>query len=149
MNEQRLRDQTIYPDDEVLAKVLGASYGIYQQFIHSAGDMGIFPEWRYYHDGKAWLMKGLYKWQSKRGANKEKTVFWLSVWDGFFKVSLFIPDKSRNGLSGLKVNETVKKIINDAKPMGKLKFFPLVFEISADHQYDDIFKLMEYQKNLR
>lgn len=144
MNEQRLRDQAIHPDDEVLAKILGASYGTYQQFIRTAADMGIFLEWRYYHDGKAWLGKGLYKWQSVRGANKEKTVFWLSVWDGFFKVSLFFPEKSRSGLNSLKVSETVRTIIDDAKPMGKLKFFPLVFEISADYQYEDIFPLMEY-----
>lgn len=149
MNEQRLRDQTIYPDDEVLAKVLGNAYETYQQFIRTVGDLGIFPEWRYYHDGKAWLAKGLYKWQSVRGTSKEKTVFWLSVWDGYFKISIFFSQKAHSGLYGLETDETIKKMIDAAKPMGKLKFFPLVFEISADHQYNDIFKLMEYQKSLK
>ncbi|PKP08994.1 MAG: hypothetical protein CVU09_13085 [Bacteroidetes bacterium HGW-Bacteroidetes-4] len=37
-------------------------------------------QWRYYNDGKAWLCKVSYK---------KKTVFWLSVWEAYFKVAFY------------------------------------------------------------
>ena len=105
-------------------------------------------EWRYYNDGKAWLGKGLHKWKSARGNDKEKTIFWLSIWDEFFKVSIFIAEKAREGLNALKLNKNTVKMIEEAKQMGKLKFFALVFEVYSDLP-DDLALLMNYQKSVK
>lgn len=62
MNEQQaLRDVEIYPSEAVLAEVLGAALPAYHQLIDRLKEADITTEWRYYKDGKAWLLKAVYK----------------------------------------------------------------------------------------
>ena len=105
--------------------------------------------WRYYKDGKAWLAKGLYAWTGVRGGQNETTLFWLSIWDGFFKVTIFVPQKYHADLLALELDQEVRQMISEAKQMGKLKYFPLVFEISTDVLFDDLFILLQYRKSIR
>jgi len=82
MDEQQLlRDPGVEPTNETIAEGLGASYGAYVKFIEGLEKHDIQVDWRYYNDGKAWLGKGLYKWVTTRGTQKEATVFWLSIWE--------------------------------------------------------------------
>ena len=91
--EQMLRNHDIEPSSDVIAKALRESNNTYIKFINELTSHDIHLEWRYYNDGKAWLAKGLFKWKGVRGGQNEKTVFWLSVWDGFFKVTIYLPEK--------------------------------------------------------
>ena len=93
--EQLLRDPDIKPSRDVIAKALGEANAAYLTFINELASHDIQLEWRYYNDGKAWLAKGLYKWTGARGGQKENTVFWLSIWDSFFKVTIYFPEKNR------------------------------------------------------
>lgn len=145
--QQLLRDQNIPPTDGVLDAALGDSYSAYTKLAGMLIDLEVQPEWRYYNDGKAWLCKCLYKWKSSRGTDKEKTVFWLSVWDGFFKISFFIGEKSRTDLQNISLSESTKSMIADAKTIGKLKFFPLIFDVRSDASLDDISALIDFQKS--
>lgn len=148
-DKQLLRDPDIQPTNDVIAAALGQQYAVYRQFLGRVADSDVAPQWRYYNDGKAWLAKGSYKWKSSRGTDKEKTIFWLSIWDGFFRVSFYIAEKTQSGLQGLAVGENTRKIIEDAKPMGKLKFVPLVFEVRSDDLLADLGALINYQKSIR
>lgn len=67
----------------------------YMKFVNELANHDIQLEWRYYTDGKAWLAKGLYKWTGVRGGQNETIVFWISIWENFFKVTLYVPEKSR------------------------------------------------------
>ena len=148
MDGQLLRDAAVRPTKEILAEALGKSYPAYAEFVIMIARFGVDAEWRFYNDGKAWLKKGIYKRKTARGADKEKTVFWLGVWDGFFKVSFYFGEKSREVLSGLPVSAGVKQMIAEAKNIGKLKFFPLSFEVRSDELFGDLRALIEFQKNL-
>ena len=109
----------------------------------------IQAEWRYYNDGKAWLGKGLYKWTTSRGTQKEVTAFWLSIWDGFFKVTLYIPEKYRTEALNLPLGDEIKKMIKESKQIGKLKFFPLIFDLRSDELFEDILTLIDFRKTLK
>lgn len=146
--QQLLRDPNIQPASDVIAAALGGQYAAYAQFLDMLAGLDVTPQWRYYNDGKAWLAKGLYKWKSVRGTDKEKTIFWLSIWDGFFRVSFFFAEKARSGLLGLTVGETAKRMIEHAKPMGKLRFFPLVFDVRSADLFSDLVVLIDYQKSI-
>ncbi len=147
--QQLLRDSSIEPTSGVIAAALGVSNSAYIKLNRQLNKHGICVEWRYYNDGKAWLGKGLYQWTTSRGTQKEMTVFWLSIWDGFFRVSLFIPEKAREDARLLPLGDTVKKMIDTAKPVGKLKFFPLVFDLRSDELFDDIFTLILFKKTIK
>lgn len=147
--KQLLRDPNIQPTNDVIAAALGEQYAAYTQFLGMLAGFDVAPQWRYYNDGKAWLAKGLYQWKSLRGTAKEKTIFWLSIWDGFFRVSFFFAEKMRSGLQGLAVGENTKRMIEDAKRMGKLKFLPLVFDVRSDDPFSDLSALIDYQKSIK
>jgi len=129
--KQLLRDPDIHPTNNVLSELLGDGYEGYTAFLEMLANLEIKLEWRYYFDGKAWLGKGLYQWKTKRGSEKEKTVFWLSAWEGFFRVGFFFSEKARAGLQDLSIGESVKKKIECVQQMGKLKFSPLIFDIAS------------------
>lgn len=144
-----LRDPYIQPTNEIIAAALGEQYPAYTQFLGILTGFDVTPQWRYYNDGKTWLAKGLYQWKSLRGTDKEKTIFWLSIWDGFFRVSFYFAEKAQLGLQGLTVGKNTKRMIEDAKRMGKLKFFPLVFDVRSDDLFDDLGTLINYQKSIK
>ena len=83
--QQLLRDSKIEPTEEVIAKCLGMAYSTYVKFIDGLKSHDVVVNWRFYNDGKSWLGKGLYKWTTSRGTQKETTAFWLSIWDGFLR----------------------------------------------------------------
>ena len=146
--EQLLRDPNMSPTTEIITKGLGLAGSVYTAFTEQLKSHDIYVDWRYYNDGKAWLGKGLYKRTTKRGTQKETTTFWLSVWDGYFKVTIYIPEKYRADTLNLSLNDEVKKMAEDAKQIGKLKFFPLIFELRSDKLFDEIFTLLDFRKTL-
>ena len=147
--EQLLRNPEIEPTDEVIAISLGAANDAYTAFMKGLKSHGLQVSWRYYHDGKAWLGKGLYQWTTVRGTAKEVTAFWLSIWDGFFRVSIFIPEKARLEALQLSLGNETKERINNSKQMGKLKFFPLVFDLRSGELFDDVFTLADFRKGIK
>jgi hypothetical protein len=136
---QRLCDPEIRPTDKVLADALGKVYTVYREFSQRlSGEESLWvPEWRYYNDGKAWLCKI---------THKKKTICWLSVWQGFFKVSLFFTAKTSEGVFNLPVDSAVKDEFRHNKPIGKL--IPLVMRIRSKRQLKDVFILLRYKQEV-
>lgn len=147
MSKQLLRDQSIEPTELVLKDALGISYSTYLKFLSLVSEMGLAVEWRYYNDGKSWLAKGLYIWETKQGNKKDRTIFWLSVWEGYFKVVFYIGEKYRQDIKSLDLTEMTINMIDSAKQMGKLKFFPLVFDIKENEFFNDLKMLIEFKNN--
>lgn len=147
LKKQSLRSPDIRPSGIVIAEALGEANSTYIRFIDKLANHHIQLEWRYYNDGKAWLAKGLHKSIGVRGGIKETTVFWLSVWEGFFKVTIYVAEKDREDILGLSLTDGVKQMILESRQMGKLKFFPVVFELTTDDFLESIFILSDYKSN--
>ena len=148
--KQLLRNPDIQPTSDIIAEALQDANDSYIKFLNELANQDIDLEWRYYTDGKAWLGKGLYKWLGVRGGQKVTTVFWLSIWESFFKITIYIPEKARDDLFSLPFNNTVKQMINDSKQMGnRLKFFPLVFELNSNELFEQIHILFDFKKSLK
>ena len=147
MNENQLfRDENTEPTGQLIAQGLVAANDAYTKFLEKLKPHSIELEWRYYKDGKAWLGKGLYKWTTSRGTQKETTAFWLSMWEGFFKVVIYIPEKYRAEALGLSLGGEVRGMIENAKQIGKLKFFPLIFDLRSGQMFEEIFTVIDFRK---
>ncbi len=146
---QLLRDPSTKPTEEIIAEGLGLVNSTYMKFVSSLKQINIsLMDWRYYNDGKAWLSKGEYKWVTNRGTNKVKPIFWLSIWNGFFKISFFFSAMSRPELLALPISKETSNLIKSAKPMGKTrKNIPIIFEINDEKYIDDLLILSEFRKN--
>jgi hypothetical protein len=69
-------------------------------------------EWRYYRDGKSWLLKV---------TQKKKTIFWLSILDGSFRTTFYFTDKAKAALAASDISEELKEQFNSGKQYGKIK----------------------------
>jgi hypothetical protein len=148
----RLRDPDIFPSTEVLAEVFGDSYGAYEVFRDALAGLDIELEWKYYPSpmcGKCWLAQGKYRYITPRGANKDKTIFWFSAWDGYFNVAIWFKEINRDEILRADVSDETKKLIRNAKLFSqKMRTFPLEFEVRTAEQLADIYTLIRYKKRL-
>jgi len=137
---QRLREEEPYPDEKVLGEALGEAYQAFTKFMTTiqAPEHGLAPEWRYYKDGKAWLCKA---------TCKKKTIAWISVWDGFFKVSFFFTDRSGAGIAELAIGDALRRDYAGGPAIGKLK--PLVVAVRDADPLGDLLTLIEYKKRAK
>jgi len=135
-----LRDSEIEPTDKVLENLLGNQlYPLYQEILNiTANELDLEHEWRYYNDGKSWLFKAV---------NKKRTIFWLSVWEGFVKTSFFFTEKTRSGIFDLPVSDKLKEDFMKAGRTGKL--IPLIIDIDRKEQLNDFRLAAGYKKNLK
>lgn len=140
METPSLRDPNIFPSKEVLEQELGNSYQAFQELTKSITHvkLGLNIEWRYYRDGKAWLCKATYK---------KKTVFWLSVWDKYFKTTFYFMERHREGIEALDIEEQIKKDFRSRRFTGKL--MPLTISVSMQDQINDILKIVAYKRDLK
>lgn len=138
-DQMLLRDPDILPSAEILEKNLGKEvFDVYQELMEEMLKKELSTDWRYYRDGKAWLCKVV---------NKKKTVFWLSVWDRYFRIGFYFTAKNCFAIEGLDVNRRIKQDFARTKAIGKL--LPLILDISKKEQLDDLLKIVECKKSLK
>lgn len=138
INTIELRDESIVPDDSVLAGILGDSFPAYQALIKLFDDNQLTHQWRYYKDGKAWLNKV---------QKKDKTIVWMSAWKGYMQATIYIPEKYIDQIYTLDISEERKQIIRDTKNTGKSK--PCTFEVRTVDIMDDFNTLMQFKVKLK
>ncbi len=132
INNIELRDENVYPDHSVLSSVLGQSFGVYNELLGLFGQYGMTYEWRYYHDGKAWLCKV---------QKKKKTIVWMSAWKNFMQAAIYFPLRLKDEVFGLDISEATKEKIKVAKNFGKS--MPCIFEIRTAEILHDFEKVMK------
>ena len=137
MENQLLKDPEIFPSKEVLKNVLGNVYSVLEELETQLAqdEFALTFNWRYYKDGKSWLCKV---------SHKKKTVFWLSVWDGFFKTSFFFLERHLEGIAALKTDENSFTV---EKASGKL--IPLIFNINDKKQFPELLKIVQFKKTAK
>ena len=140
MDVQLLREQEIYPSNDILQDVLGKVYEVLAELecCVTQSEFGLTLNWNYYRDGKSWLCKV---------CHKKKTVFWLSVWEGCFKTTFFFLERHLTGIAGLDISEQIKEDFCQMKPVGKL--LPMVITIDKPEQLVDLLKIVKFKKQAK
>jgi hypothetical protein len=129
-----LRDERKYPDDDLLKSILNESFLSYQKLLELFIKYDMNYEWRYYHDGKAWLCKV---------QKKKRTIVWMSAWKGFVQAVLYFPEKYIEKIYELNISNEIKKNIESTRNVGKSK--PCIFKIRDDRILNDFEKVMVYK----
>jgi len=144
----RLREPEETPTSKVLEQTLGDSYAAYEAFQDALPNLEMEQEWQWYTPHKAWFAKGQHWWTTTRGARKEKNLYWLYVYEGYFSVAVWFKEKNRTEVLMADVSEKTIQLIRNAKTMGKLPTFPVVFDITTVEQLADIYALLDCKKRL-
>jgi len=140
MDKPLLNDPEIRPTDQVLEQNLGKAFPAFLKLrtLITAAGSDIEPVWNYYRDGQAWLCKNVFK---------KKTIFWLSVWDGYAKIGFYFTEKTASGLMDIEIDKSIKKAFQDHAPVGKL--LPLVIDLKDEAQIPDVVRIIAYKKSLK
>jgi len=144
----RLRDPGVTPSSELLEQTLDDSYAAYELLQEALPGLEIEQEWQWYTPHKAWYAKGQHFWTTPRGTKKEKNLYWLHVFEGYFNVAVWFLEKNRAEILRAGVSEKTKRLIRDAKTMGKMATFPVIFEVTSAEPLADIYTLIDCKKRL-
>jgi len=144
----RLREPEAAPTSEVLEQALGGSYAAYETFQDALPSLEMEQEWQWYTPYKAWFAKGQYFRTTPRGTRKEKNLYWLYVYEGYFSVAVWFKEKNREEVLGTDVSEKAKQLIRNAETMGKVPTFPVVFDITTVEPLADIYLLLDCKKRI-
>ena len=125
MDQPVLTDPDSFPTDGVVATHLGGACTLWESFFSAMhADHPAFAEdWRYYKDGKSWLMKI---------THKKKTVVWLAVCAGTFRITAYFTDKARAAIEASGLSEGCKEQFLKGKRIGKLVGITVTFRKKGD-----------------
>lgn len=134
-----LREENVEPIENVLRNVLGDElFGVYEELLRIiTAEFDLQYEWRFYKDGKSWLLKAVHK---------KKTIFWLSIWQGFIKTGFYLTEKTRYGIDDLQISMEIKKDFTKAEAIGKL--IPLVLNIREKEHLKDFSEIVRYKRSV-
>ncbi|MFA7418165.1 MAG: DUF3788 family protein [Melioribacteraceae bacterium] len=121
MNDLVLKDKEIYPTEEVIFSHIGKTQTYWEAlFDHIHANHPDFKEeWRYYNDGKSWLMKI---------THKANTIFWLSVIPKAFRITFYFGDKAEPAILNSAIPDELKKDFMEGKRYGKIRGLTLVMK---------------------
>ena len=102
MEPHVLTDPKQFPSDEVVFSHLGKRRALWDALFASvhADHPDLVERWRYYNDGKSWLLNV---------SRKKKTVFWLSVIDGTFRITAYFTDKAADAIEASTLSAALKE----------------------------------------
>jgi len=134
-----LHDPDTYPDARVLAGHLGARAGLWEAFSRTVGTghAGMSMNWRYYRDGKRWLCRVM---------SKKKTICWVSVWPGYFKVSFYFGSRHETDIAKAKLAPGLKR--QYTKSRGET-FRPIRVDVTTKASLADVDALLDLKERLR
>jgi hypothetical protein len=125
MDQPVLSDKAQFPTEEIIFSHLGKTKEIWVSFfgyLHE-NHPDINSEWRYYNDGKSWLMKN---------TRKKKTVFWLSVLKGTFRITFYYTERAAKAIAGSTIPAEMKKQFKEGKQYGKIRGLTVLFKYRKD-----------------
>jgi len=114
MEDPVLTNKDQVPTDEIVFSHIGKSKSHWEKLFHYTRSS--YPEfseqWRYYKDGKRWLLKVV---------KKSKTVFWVSVTKGSFKTTFYFGDKAEKSILESAISDHLKDSFKNGKRYGKIR----------------------------
>lgn len=140
MEKPVLTDKNVFPSDEVIFSHIGKNKKYWTALFEDikTGCSDIACEWRYYNDGKSWLMKAV------RGS---KTVFWLSIVPGTFRTTFYFSAKFKALIAKSGISEDLKKQFTDKVKTHKFPGITVI--VGKNNDIENVKKLIELKKSAK
>jgi len=125
MEPSVLTDPKVFPSEDQIFSHIGRQRARWEalfRFIH-AEHPDVVVTWRYYNDGKSWLLNV---------SRKKKTVFWLSVIKGTFRITGYFTDKAADAIRASALSDALKKQFMEGPRDGKLGAVTITFRTKGD-----------------
>ena len=120
-----LTDPAQFPSEDVIFSHIGrqrAQWEALFRYIH-AERPDFVATWRYYNDGKSWLLNV---------SRKKKTVFWLSLAGNTFRITGYFTEKARVDVRASGLSDGLKERFLDGADKAKLRGITVTFKTKKD-----------------
>jgi hypothetical protein len=116
-----LTDKNQYPTEEVIYAHIGKAKALWLAlFEHIRTSHPDFSEeWRYYNDGKSWLLKV---------TRRKKTVFWLSVVKDGFRTTFYLNDRAKQAVACSSLSEDLKEQFTNGRKFGTIRGLTITYK---------------------
>lgn len=128
MEQAVLTDKSQFPTQDIIEAHLGKSKHLWYtlfDYIH-ASHLDFTKQWRYYNDGKSWLLKI---------TRKSKTIFWLSVFEGSFRITFYFTEKAKESIQESHISDELKDMFLHGKKSARIKGITIRFKDERDIEY--------------
>ena len=128
MDTPVLGDKNQFPTEEVINSHIGKKKALWDLlfgYIHE-NHPDITPEWKYYNDGKSWLLKV---------TRKSNTIFWLSLFKNSFRITFYFTDRAEEAINSSSIEDELKKQFCDGKRYNKIRGLTIFFKNKKDVAY--------------
>ena len=140
MEDPVLTNKDQFPTDEVVFSHIGKSKLYWEKLFDClrTNYPDFAEQWRYYKDGKSWLLKVL---------KKSKTIFWVSVINGSFRTTFYFGDKAETSILESSISNDLKDSFKNGKRYGKVR--GITTEIKAETDLNNVHELIEVKLSQR
>ena len=140
MEQQVLINKDEFPSESVIFSHLGRTKAHWiSLFEHINSHYSEFSEeWRYYKDGKSWLLKV---------TRKKKTICWVSVLKKKFQMTFYFTDKAEPAIIDSSISDELKEQFKNGKYFNKIRGLTITFSNKKDIEYAKI--LIEIKQSLK
>ena len=140
MSEPCFTDKNVAPTEEAILEALGRAAPTWRALFDQlrATHPELSESWNYYADGKRWLLK------VTRGS---KTMFWLSVVKGAFRIGFYFPERLTTALLASELSDERKLELRRGAPSGKLRSVSI--ELGPRRGIRDVMTLIGLKKALK
>jgi len=140
MEQPVLSDKNQFPTQEVIDSHIGKSKALWRSlFDHIHVDHpDVTEQWRYYNDGKSWLLKV---------TRKAKTIFWLSIVKGSFRTTFYFTDRAEQAVSESSLSGYLKEQFRSGKRFGKIRGLTILYKKKRD--IEDAKRLIEIKMRMK
>jgi ABC-type uncharacterized transport system YnjBCD substrate-binding protein len=135
-----LTDPEAFPTDAVISSHLGRTRTLWEAVFDrmQQRNPALAREWRYYKDGKSWLLKV---------TSKSRTVCWVSVAKGSFLMTFYFADKAEQSIAASDLTAELKEQFVTGRRFGKIRGITIRFRKKAD--VDCALVLLELKERIK
>lgn len=135
-----LTDKFVTPNEELVFSIIGDKSVFWKMIINYLHDNhpDISEVWKYYNDGKSWLFRTI---------KKKKTIFWIGVIEGTFRITFWFGDKAEPLLLNSDLPERLINDFGNAKRYGAIR--PVTFTMTDSEDVECVKKLIEIKLKLK
>jgi hypothetical protein len=113
-----LSDRNKKPDEALILSVTGDKIRYWKDLVEYVQEnyTGASGDWNYYNDGKQWIFKMVWK---------KKTIFWIVLVKGSFRVTFYFGDKAEEHIFSADIPQKLKDDFRTGKRYGKIRAISL------------------------
>jgi hypothetical protein len=135
-----LSDRDAPPTDEIIFSHIGKKKDLWQSIMTfvSVHYNDMTGTWNYYNDGKQWLFKMV---------QKKKTIFWIGVMEGSFRVTFYFGGKAEALIVASDLPEREKQQYLTGTRYGNIR--AVTINVNEKQDVSTIEKLIEIKTRLK